>query len=116
MPGPCDEVLAQVGDDGVGAHHLRAEDVAEDTVIIVEVDGQQLSLWRGAERKRGEFEVMNEAKRTEKRREKKAGLASTKRDDISAQGQASIGRGGLPAGSWREVLAYKPGTSEAPQH
>jgi len=39
---------------------LRAEDVAEDTVIIVEVDGQQLSLWRGAERKRGEFEVVKE--------------------------------------------------------
>lgn len=44
IPGPRDEVLAQVGDYGVSTHHLRAEDVAEDTVIIVEVDGQQLSL------------------------------------------------------------------------
>lgn len=52
VPGPCDEVLAQVGDNGVGTHHLGAEDVAEDTVIVVEVDGQQLPLWRRAERKR----------------------------------------------------------------
>lgn len=38
IPGPCDEVLAQIGNDRVGAHHLRAEDVAENTVIVVEVD------------------------------------------------------------------------------
>lgn len=44
VPGPRDEVLAQVGDDRVSAHHLRTEDVAEDTFVIVEVDGQQLSL------------------------------------------------------------------------
>lgn len=44
IPRPCDEVLAQVGDNGVGTHHLGAEDVAENTVIIVEVDSQQLSL------------------------------------------------------------------------
>ena len=47
VPGPCDEVLAQVGDDGVGAHHLGAEDVAKYTLVVVEVDGQQLSLWPG---------------------------------------------------------------------
>lgn len=52
VPGPCDEVLAQIGDNRVGTHHLGAKDVAEDTVIIVEVDGQQLPLWRRAERKR----------------------------------------------------------------
>lgn len=45
VPGPCDEVLAQVRDNGVSTHHLGAEDVAEDTVVVVEVDGQQLSLW-----------------------------------------------------------------------
>ena len=50
IPGPCNEVLAQVGDNGVSTHHLGAEDVAEDTVIVVEVDGQQLSLWGGAEK------------------------------------------------------------------
>ena len=55
VPGPCNEVLAQVGDNGVSAHHLGAEDVAEDTVIVVEVDGQQLSLWRGAEIQRGKI-------------------------------------------------------------
>lgn len=44
IPGPCNEVLAQIGNNGVRAHHLRAEDIAEDTVIIVEVDGEQLSL------------------------------------------------------------------------
>lgn len=49
VPGPCDEVLAQVGDDGVSTHHLGAEDVAEDTVVIVEVDSEQLSLQIGTE-------------------------------------------------------------------
>lgn len=39
VPGPCNEVLAQVGNDGVSTHHLRAEDIAEYTVIVVEVDG-----------------------------------------------------------------------------
>lgn len=39
IPGPHYEVLTQVGDDGVGAHHLRAEDIAEYAVIVVEVDG-----------------------------------------------------------------------------
>lgn len=39
VPGPHYEVLTQVGDDGVGTHHLRAEDIAEYTVIVVEVDG-----------------------------------------------------------------------------
>lgn len=38
IPGPCDEVLAQIGNDGVSAHHLRAKDVAENTVVVVEVD------------------------------------------------------------------------------
>lgn len=55
VPGPCDEVLAQVGDNGISTHHLGAEDVAEDTVIIVEVDGQQLSLWRRKKTKRGKW-------------------------------------------------------------
>ncbi len=52
IPGPCDEVLAQVGDNGVSTHHLGAEDVAEDTVIVVEVDGEQLSLRREVEKKK----------------------------------------------------------------
>lgn len=39
VPGPHYEVLTQVGDDGVGTHHLRAEDIAEYAVIVVEVDG-----------------------------------------------------------------------------
>lgn len=39
VPGPRNEVLAQIGNDGVSTHHLRAEDVAEYTVIVVEVDG-----------------------------------------------------------------------------
>lgn len=51
VPGPCDEVLAQVGYNGVSTHHLGAEDIAEDTVVIVEVDGQQLSLWRRIKKK-----------------------------------------------------------------
>lgn len=38
VPSPCDEVLAQIGNDRVSAHHLRAEDVAENTVVVVEVD------------------------------------------------------------------------------
>lgn len=52
VPGPCNEVLAQVGDNRVSTHHLGAEDIAEDTVIVVEVDGQQLSLRRGSEKKK----------------------------------------------------------------
>lgn len=39
VPGPHNEVLTQVGDDGIGTHHLRAEDIAEYAVIVVEVDG-----------------------------------------------------------------------------
>lgn len=45
IPGPCDEILAQIRHYGLGTHHLGAEDIAENAVIIVEVDGQQLSLW-----------------------------------------------------------------------
>lgn len=44
VPGPCDEILAQIWHYGLCTHHLGAEDIAENTVIIVEVDGQQLSL------------------------------------------------------------------------
>lgn len=44
VPGPRDEVLAQVGDYGLGTHHLGAEDVTEDTLVMVQVDGQQLPL------------------------------------------------------------------------
>lgn len=47
IPGPRNEILAQVGDDRVSTHHLGAEDVTEDTVVVVEVDSQQLSLSRG---------------------------------------------------------------------
>lgn len=39
VPGPRNEVLAQIGNDGVSTHHLRAEDIAEYAVIVVEVDG-----------------------------------------------------------------------------
>lgn len=39
IPCPCDEVLAQIGHYGVCTHHLGAEDVAEHTLVIVEVDG-----------------------------------------------------------------------------
>lgn len=52
IPGPCDEVLAQVGNDGVSTHHLGAKDVAENTVVVVEVDCEQLSLQRRQKNKK----------------------------------------------------------------
>lgn len=39
VPGPRNEVLAQIGNDGVSTHHLRAEDIAEYAIVVVEVDG-----------------------------------------------------------------------------
>lgn len=45
VPGPSDEVLAEIGNYGFCAHHLGTEDVGEDALVVVEVDGQQLSLW-----------------------------------------------------------------------
>lgn len=47
VPGPRDEVLAEIWHYGVGAHHLGAEDVTEDALVVVEVDGQQFSLEDG---------------------------------------------------------------------
>lgn len=44
VPGPHDEILAQIWHYGFRTHHLGAEDIAENTIIIVEVDSQQLSL------------------------------------------------------------------------
>lgn len=44
VPGPCDEVLAEIWHYGVRTHHLRAEHITEDTLVVVEVDGQQFPL------------------------------------------------------------------------
>lgn len=56
IPGPCDEILAQIRHYGLCAHHLGAKDIAENTVVVVEVDRKQLSL-RNRKKKNRTIEI-----------------------------------------------------------